>query len=419
MLPPEILNSLCLLLDVSSLKAVRQCSRIFAQEAARILFRECILYCTCDSIRRLTAIALDDTLRRYVRTILYVPNTYVPGLSFPQYQYWCNRDRPVRIGALIGYRNHFAEYEKFSQDQQQVLSYRQDAEVWILAYERFTHLEDVRLLMLEACKPDNGLLANKIRKTFMAPDREFNQRPDLVSTGVAGQLPRVEMFGYEQAKNVIQPLVDAARRRFAQRYTDESSQRPSRTQLTQLQLEGITPIWIHGLLTDELERSAVFAGITKLDIDFWCTKYEQTLPGLAERIQGLYHSLGVFIQTARMLKQIRLSIAPPNAFVSFTDLFYSDTSWPSLEAVEIEYVTPTVTEIADFWDRHGSILRSLIVRGQEDQLLNLKNASQSLDNIGMEDGMPSYRDQCALFENATISICETATERDEVSILRK
>lgn len=405
MLPPEILSSIFSFLDTSTLKDVRQCTRVFATEAARFLFNTIVLYCTSDSIDRLKAITQHETLRQLVQEIHYVPSTYVPYLSFPQWQHWCNRDSPNRVSALIGYRKHFEFYEKTSRDQQRVLNYRLDAEAWRIAHERFPHLSRVKLLMLESSKPEQGLLQKMTKRSFMAPDCEFNQRPDLVNTGIPDQRPRVEMFGFEQLSNICQPMFRTAQVELANSIAGvQLEAAPIHASVQHLHLEGVTPLWLHRL--SSMECSAVASQLTHLWIDFFCTEHEVKLPGLAEQLPSLYRKLKLLLAAAPKLTNLYLSISrtPVPESLSLDDIFDADSSWPLLKDVILIHIIPTLMEIDHFWSRHSDSLKRLSVEAigllvQEAQVDPLESFLLSLERnkqLANTYGWRAYRNESCL-----------------------
>lgn len=405
MLPPEILSFIFSFLDEATLKDVRQCTKVFAVEGARCLYQTLILYCASDSIGRLNAIAQHESFRHLVRAIHYVPNTYQPYLSFPQWQHWCNRDSPNRVSALIGYRKHFEFYQITSRDQQRVLTYRLDAEAWRIAHESFPNLIEVQLLMFESSREDQGLLHNMTKRSFMAPDCEFNQRPDLVNTGIPDQKPRVEMFGFEQVSNICQPILRSVKVELANAIAGCQLEAPQKyASLKYLRLVGVTPLWLHCLNSSEC--SAIASQLTHLWIDFFCTKHEVELPGLPEQLPSLYRQLKLLLNAAPKLSNLYLSMShtPVPESLSLDDIVDVDTSWPLLQDVILIHVIPTLAEIDNFWSRHCNSLSRFSVEViahlvQEAQL----KASNALYRSLAAKQPPSYTYDWQALRNDTSS----------------
>ncbi|KAH6670153.1 hypothetical protein B0J14DRAFT_546063 [Halenospora varia] len=116
--PLEVVSSICEYVDHSGLRNIRFLSRDFNGEARRILFRTLFVKVNHASFVKLSKIATHETLRCYVKAIVYDGREFESDLADYTLEKWLENDAATGIGIQPSKRAEFLA--RFPQEQLQM-----------------------------------------------------------------------------------------------------------------------------------------------------------------------------------------------------------------------------------------------------------------------------------------------------------
>lgn len=341
--PPEVLEQICQQLASEDLKQARLICRSFNLVARRYLFKEVLVRCNLESFRRLSYVARDVTLKRFVRKV-YVDHSLLTS-QFLNLREWSEKgiDLLKRIG-LDGKNNakgvdefrdqlmpveleyHYAQYRYFVDSQRCVLSENRCGKWLPDSLKSFQNLEFIKFGPHHREKP---------------PEQRKSTAMSLKSLSSIGRLTLIEPkipASFSQKAHIFLAIINAAQKCEGRVKSISASSIPWETFSEQ----------VH---TPSSPTSRIRHLYLSLAFD---------VPAKATYTRE-YDNLAHFVATAMMLQTMHLAFEPParNHLVNLADILTHRLHWPSLQDIRLENLAASSAQLYDFLGTHATTLRKL------------------------------------------------------------
>ncbi len=210
-------------------------------------------------------------------------------------------------------------------------------DLWSKALSAFSNLREIRLLMREYQKPNNGLLHSVVRRTFCKPDGDMN---DILPFGV-----RCGNAGQFHLRSFMQPRLDGPLR-------PARSARPRSLHLENLHRCALGHLWVEDL--------SVCSSLENLHVSFAWDEHDS----MELQPKSTWWWFGQLLSAATNLRELHVSHEPNVAFyLPLTHILPLDCLRPKLEVIELSQVRVRVQELACFVAYHRDKLQRLRIEG--------------------------------------------------------
>ena len=210
-------------------------------------------------------------------------------------------------------------------------------DMWSKALSAFSNLREIRLLMREYQKPDNGLLQSVVRRSFCEPDGDMNDMlPFGIRCGNAGQF-HLRSFMQSRLNGPLRPARSA--------------------RLRSLHLENVHRCALGHLWAEDL---SIWSSLENLHVSFAWDEHDS----MELQPKSTLWWFGQLLSAATNLRELHVSHEPNVAFyLPLTHILPSDCLRPKLEVIELSQVRIRVQELACFVVYHRDNLQRLRIEG--------------------------------------------------------